>query len=288
MNGKLAVKTRLHYYRRKNLQSLLRLSLVIFICCRFLSAQETEDVIKINTDLVLFDVTVTDSKGKPVRGLQADDFRIFENGVERPVEFFEKVQKANGSRPLAIVFALDISGSVTIEELKQIRDALRSFVDGLKDKDASFAILTFGMKVNLLQDFTKNQRQLEKAYQKLLRETNGLSTHTYDAVDYAVRLLKRKIPAVKGDLPVKKSIVVVTDGFPVGDIVSPKTVIERANEADISIYSVITPSFSRLQGNKKPLPTPLDVSGLVEKTGGKIFTPRIKIMNRFFNHWLRK
>jgi hypothetical protein len=54
-------------------------------------------------------------------------------------------------------------------------------------------------------------------------------------------------------------------------VVSPKTVIERANEAETSIYSVILPSFSRLQGNKKPLPTPLEVSGIVEKTGGKSF-----------------
>jgi hypothetical protein len=69
----------------------------------------------------------------------------------------------------------------------------------------------------------------------------------------------------------KRVVVLVTDGFPVGDTVTPKTVIERANEAETSVYTIILPSFSRLQGNKKPLPTPLEVSGLVEKTGGRNF-----------------
>jgi hypothetical protein len=64
--------------------------------------------------------------------------------------------------------------------------------------------------------------------------------------------------------------VVVTDGFPVGDTVEARTVIERANAADVSVYTVTLPSFSRVMASpeRRPLPTPLDVSGLVEKTGG--------------------
>jgi hypothetical protein len=68
----------------------------------------------------------------------------------------------------------------------------------------------------------------------------------------------------------KRAVVVVTDGFPVGDTVSAPTVIERANAADVSIYTLTLPSFSRMlaSAERKPLPTPLDVSGLAEKTGG--------------------
>lgn len=242
-------------------------SFVLF--CGATWAQDEKEVIRIDTDLVTFDVTVTDAKGRPVHGLEARDFRIYEDGVERPVEFFELAQKANGVRPVAVVFALDVSGSVTANELERLRDALRVFVDRLKDKNASFAIITFGMEVELLQNFTTDLRKLEKAYEKLVRETGGLSTHAYDAVDYAIRLANRKAPKERGQIPVKKSIIVVTDGFPVGDIVSPKTVIERANESETSIYTVIMPSHSRLLPTQKPLLTPLDVSGLVEKTGGK-------------------
>jgi hypothetical protein len=68
----------------------------------------------------------------------------------------------------------------------------------------------------------------------------------------------------------KRAVVVVTDGFPVGDTVAASTVIERANAADVSVYTVTLPSFSRAlaSAERRPLPTPLDVSGLVEKTGG--------------------
>ena len=53
--------------------------------------------------------------------------------------------------------------------------------------------------------------------------------------------------------------------------VSPDTVIERANAADTSVYVVTMPSFTHLLASAQmtPLPTPLDVSGLVDKTGGR-------------------
>jgi hypothetical protein len=75
---------------------------------------------------------------------------------------------------------------------------------------------------------------------------------------------------------------VVTDGFPVGDVVSPKTVIERANAFETSVYSVILPSFSRLQKSDKPLLTPLEASGLIEKTGGKSFYATAKNFDDLF------
>jgi VWFA-related protein len=236
----------------------------------FAVAQD-EEIIKIDTDLATFDVAVTDASGKAVRGLQAKDFRIFEDGEERSVEFFEQTQKANGTRPVAVVFALDISGSVTVEEIEKLRGATSVFIERLADKNATFALLAFGMNVKRLQEFTSDKRKIERAFEKLLREGSGLSTHAYDAVDDAVRLLDRKAPRTKGQLPVKKSVIVVTDGFPVGDIVSPATVIERAQAAEVSVFTVTLPSFTKvsLSKNRSPLPTPLDVSGLAEKTGGK-------------------
>ena len=68
----------------------------------------------------------------------------------------------------------------------------------------------------------------------------------------------------------KRVVVVVTDGFPVGDTVAPRTVIERANDAEVSIYTITLPSFSStmMAEGLTPLPTPLDVSGLAESTGG--------------------
>jgi VWFA-related protein len=247
------------------------LLLIILIGAGSVTHAQDEDIIRIDTELQTFDVTVTNSDGKIVRGLEAKDFKVFEDGTERPVEFFEQINSARGVRPVAIVFALDISGSVTTEELEKLRSAMRLFISRLSNQNASFAIMIFGMNVKTLQSFTNNPIKLEKAFDKLMREPNGLSTHTYDAVDDAIRLLDRKAPQTRGQIPVKKSVIVVTDGFPVGDTVAPSLVVERANKSDVSIFTVTLPSFSKvsLAPSRKPLPTPLDVSGLTEKTGGR-------------------
>lgn len=245
----------------------------ISVCLIFLTgfAFAQEEVIKVETDLIGFEVSVTDKDGKPVRGLSADDFKVTENGTERKPDFFEPLKRNTGSRPLSIVFALDISGSMTAEEIGKLRGAMEKFVARLADYDSYFAVITFGMEVKVLQHFTNRPDKLKKTFDELLREQNGLSTHAYDAADDAIRLLVKKSPkTLKNQFP-RRAIVLITDGFPVGDVVSPATVIERANDAETGIYTVILPSYSRLQTTKKPLPTPLDVSGIVEKTGGRSF-----------------
>src|SRR5437870_8096201 len=236
-----------------------------------LSESELQDVIKVDTDLVPLDVTVTDSKGRLVRNLKKENFKLFEDGIERPIASFN-VEKIEGApRPVAIVFALDLSGSMSPEEIERVADAMREFSRRLSEHPAVFALLTFGMRVKTIQSFTSDREKLERAYERLAHEPNGMSTHTYDAVDDAVRMLARHAPLTRAHQSVKRAVVVITDGFPVGDVVSPDTVIERANAADTSVYVVTMPSYTHLLVSAKmtPLPTPLDVSGLVEKTGGR-------------------
>ena len=235
------------------------------------SESEPQDVIKVDTDLVPIDVTVTDSKGRLVRNLKKEDFKLFEDGIERPIASFN-VEKIEGApRPVAIVFALDLSGSMTPEEIARVSDAMREFSKRLAEHPAVFAVVTFGMRVKTIQSFTGDREKLERAFERLGHEPNGMSTHTYDAVDDAVRMLARHAPLTRAHQSVKRAVVVITDGFPVGDVVSPDTVIERANAADTSVYVVTMPSYTHLLVSAKitPLPTPLDVSGLVEKTGGR-------------------
>src|SRR5881398_1989644 len=232
---------------------------------------EAQDVIKIDTDLVPVDVTITDTKGRLVRNLAKEDFKLFEDGIERPIASFN-VEKIEGApRPVAIVFAIDVSGSMTPEEVERVTDAMREFSRRLAEHPATFALMTFGMHVKTIQSLTNDREKLDRAFEKLLHEPNGMSTHAYDAVDDAVRMLARHAPLTKQHQLVKRAVVVITDGFPVGDVVSPDTVIERANAADTSVYVVTMPSYTRVLAatNMTPLPTPLDVSGLVEKTGGR-------------------
>lgn len=238
-------------------------------------SDDSDEVLRVETDLVLVDVSVTDAEGRPVRNLTAADFKVYDEGVERPIAFFNVERKSGARRPVAIVFAVDVSGSMTPEEMERLASAMRLFSRRFSDRTSLFAVMTFGMSARVLQSFTNDQEKLERAFTRLAREANGLSTHTYDAVDDAVRLLVRHAPRTRERRLMKRAVVVVTDGFPVGDTVAPKTVIERANAAEVSVYTVTLPSFSRLFSSRggganahAPLPTPLDVSELAEKTGG--------------------
>lgn len=233
---------------------------------------DPQDVIKIDTDLVPIDVTVTDAKGRLVRNLKKEDFKLFEDDVERPIASFNVEKIAGAPRPVAIVFALDLSGSMTPGEIARVADAMREFSRRLADHPAVFAVTTFGTRVKTLQSFTSDREKLDRAFIRLASEPNGMSTHTYDAIDDAVRMLVRQAPLTRRHQLVKRAVVVITDGFPVGDTVAPDTVIERANATDTSVYVVTMPSYTQMlaaSAQVTPLPTPLDVSGLVEKTGGR-------------------
>jgi VWFA-related protein len=133
-------------------------------------------------------------------------------------------------------------------------------------------VIAFGMRVKIIQKFTSDPKKLDESLERIKRDApSGLSTHTYDAVDDAIRMLVRSAPRTREKRLMKRAVLVVTDGFPVGDVVSPQTVIERANAADVSVFVVTLPSFSRVMASsvQTPLPTPLDVSGLAELTGGR-------------------
>jgi Ca-activated chloride channel homolog len=233
--------------------------------------QEPDEVLRIDTDLVSVDVMVTDLQARPVRNLRQEDFKLYADGVQQPISFFNVEKRSGQSRPVAIVFALDISGSMTAEEMNRLQSAIRAFSSRLADHPAVYAVMTFGMSVKTLQRFTSGPDKLDRTFDRIAREANGLSTHTYDAVDDAIRLLVRSAPRTREQRLMKRAVVVVTDGFPVGDTVSAQTVIERANAADVSVYVVTLPSYSRMMAAsaQRPLPTPLDVSGLAEMTGGK-------------------
>ena len=233
--------------------------------------QEPEEVLRIDTDLVAVDCTVTDSTGRLIKNLQKQDFKLYADGREQPLSFFQVERRTGQPRPLAIVFALDISGSMTSEEMVRLRSALQAFSMNVADQQAAYSVMAFGMNVRILQKFTSDPTRLDRVFERIAREPNGLSTHTYDAVDDAIRLLVRHAPRTRDGKLIKRAVLVVTDGFPVGDTVSAQTVIERANAADVSVYVVTLPSYSRIlpASSQTPLPTPLEVSGLADSTGGR-------------------
>ena len=164
----------------------------------FPKEQEPEDVLRIDTDLVSVDVTAIDNEGRPVKNLRQEDFKVYSDGVEQSIAFFNIEKREGEARPLAVVFALDVSGSMTSDEMARLRLALRSFSTHLSSHPAVYAVVAFGMRVKTIQKFTSDPKKLDDSFERIQRDApSGLSTHTYDAVDDAIRMLVRSAPRTR-------------------------------------------------------------------------------------------
>jgi hypothetical protein len=64
------------------------------------SALAQDEVVRVDTELASFEVSVTDANGNPVKNLRPGDFRIFEDGVERSADFFSTYRKGRRGPPV--------------------------------------------------------------------------------------------------------------------------------------------------------------------------------------------
>jgi VWFA-related protein len=131
------------------------------------SGSEDDDVVKIETSLVVSEILVLDKHGRPVQGLKESDFLITEEGTPQQVGHF--LLGDNRSLPRSIVLIIDYSGSQFPYIRKSVEGA-NVLVDQLGPRD-QMAIVTDD--VELLVDFTNNKRELKKNLKKLLDKSYG-------------------------------------------------------------------------------------------------------------------
>ena len=204
------------------------------------------DVIKVNTTLITIPVSVMDRDGRYIPNLQKEDFRVWEDGVEQEVAFFQSVDK-----PFSVVLMLDTSPSTQFR-LEDIQDAAMSFVDQLRPDDRVM-IVSFNDNIKVLSDFTTDRSKLHKAIQ---RSHTDDGTRLYDAVDMVIN---EQLSRVQG----RKAIVLFTDGV---DTTSRRASFESnitdAQELDALIYPVQYDT-SRDMGGFPPMSGPVDIWGQI-------------------------
>ncbi len=234
--------------------------------------------IELESGLVTIDVTVMNGEGEYVTDLSREDFTILHDGLPRPIAFFEAQRDRALTRPLAVVFALDVSGSLG----RQIADqqyAARQFVH-LVQKNSLFAVIGFNDRVHIYQRFTSNPRKLQQAFARA-RNIGG-RTRLYDAIDRAITMLVKDAPRRLHGRRLRRVVVVITDGFDYTSVVDREELIRRANNAGVTIYSVTLPSYVLSVSGKRRVPTLLDASGIVTRTGGIDFPVEQRNFTRIF------
>ncbi|MGI8812122.1 MAG: VWA domain-containing protein [Pyrinomonadaceae bacterium] len=148
-----------------------------------------EDVVKISTNLIQIDVSVTDKNGKVVRDLRPDEFEIYENGQRQPVSNFSFISniRENVAAPSPIVkgapplppsavraenvrrtIALVVDDlTLSFESVYYTRRALKKFVDEQMQEGDLVAIIRTGAGIGALQQFTNDKRQLYAAIERV-------------------------------------------------------------------------------------------------------------------------
>lgn len=234
-------------------------------------AQHGDQVIRLATDLVTIDATVTDKDGNFTRKLTADDFVVYEDGQPQKLDFFEANEEAALTRSLAVIFALDTSGSIKPEEIAKQRDATENFVK-LVRPESLFAIIAFNSEARVLQDFTSDPAKLVQGFSRI-GKVEG-STRLFASIDRAVSMLKRA-PRFRAGRRLRRVVIVITDGFDNVDSTDQQDLIRRANDAEVTVYSITLPSYIPGSATGRVM-TLLDVSRIVPLTGGSDFSADTK------------
>lgn len=132
-----------------------------------LDGSSDDDVIRIETSLVVSNVLVTDKQGRPQRNLKATDFLVSEDGAPQQVGLFTLGDNANLSR--SIVLIIDYSSS-QYPYIADSIEAAKILVDELGPHD-QMAIVTDD--VELLVGFTSDKRDLKHALDSLIEKNKG-------------------------------------------------------------------------------------------------------------------
>lgn len=215
--------------------------------------QETGEVMKFETNLVVLNVTITDGGERHIPGLKQDDFKIFEDKAPQKIIDFNATES-----PFSVAILLDTSLSME-KKLTLARSACAKFVEGLREGD-NFAIYSFGgFKVKLQQEFTEIRDVPDSVWD--LR-VDG-ETPLYDAITTAAEALAQRPER-------RRAILVVSDGADTKSKATLDQALKKTLDAQASIYAVDLSDAAVYK--TQPRDNGADImKDMAAKTGGKFF-----------------
>lgn len=181
---------------------------------------DDDDVVRVESELVVLNVTVTDREGRYVHKIPRRDFTVLEDGAEQPISTF-----ALEENPFAAAVLIDTSGSME-GRLSLARAAAIRFLDGLRADDVA-SIYNFDRKVEQVQDFSQGRDLPQTAYD--LRPRGQTKLH--DAVLRAAKDLSKRPES-------RRAILVLSDGVDTMSGASADKALDAALDAGATIYAV--------------------------------------------------
>lgn len=191
-----------------------------------------DDVVRVETTLVVLPVRVKDRQGKFLLGLPQEQFHVYEDGAEQEIKYFEAATGPNDSsaasalKPLTVVLMLDVSDSTQFK-LEQIQKTAIAFVELLRPGDR-LMVVAFDKGVQVLAEATTDRFVLREA---IRRARAGGGTSLYQALNQAIAKLNR--------LGGRKAIVLLTDGVDTSSKgITADNTLRSAEQSYVSIYPI--------------------------------------------------
>jgi VWFA-related protein len=224
-------------------------------------SESPQGVFRSGASLVSLNVTVTDASKRFVRGLQVEDFAVYEDGVPQRVKFFEA-----GDVPIDLILLIDGSSSMR-DKMGVVHEAALGFLETLRDRDRA-AIVSFSDNVSVAQPLTSDRAALEIAVKGT--QANG-ATALHNAIYISLKEFGRSAQH-GGDLR-RQAIAVLSDGEDTSSLVSFDEVLELAKRSETAVYAIGLRSADvyRQRGFSE---AEFVLRQLTQQTGGRVFFPK--------------
>jgi Ca-activated chloride channel family protein len=214
---------------------------------------------RVGVDLVHFSVAVTDREGAPVRGLEADDFEIVEEGKPQAIKFFAAGpgDGADENLPLHLGFMLDTSGSMD-RDIKDVRTAVIRFLNSM-ERAADITLVDFDTEVRVAR---YGQNDFTRLIERIRNRAPGGWTALYDALATYLH--------GASDQTGQKVLIMYTDGGDTRSSLSLSDLLDMLRTSDVTIYALgyleNQPASVRNEQRRQ-------LQRFAEMTGGQAFFP---------------
>ena len=217
---------------------------------------QTTIIRSVNEVNVVF--TVTDKRGRLIKDLKKDDFRVIDDG--RPDTSIRSFQRQT-DLPLRVGLLVDASNSVRDRFKFEQESAIEFLNQTVRARTDKAFVVGFDATPEVTQDFTENTELLSKGV-RMLRPGGG--TAMYDAIYFACR---DKLAREQQTGPMRRAIIVLSDGDDNQSHVTRDETVEMAQRAEVIIYTISTNlTGSKNNGDKL-------LKYMAETTGGRAFFP---------------
>ena len=212
--------------------------------------------VRIDVNLALVNVTVTDPYDRVVTGLEPDNFRVFENNVEQEIQYF-----SSEDVPISIGVIFDLSGSMA-NKVGKAKEAALQFFKTSNPQD-EFFLVSFNERAELISAFTSSADDLQS---RLLSASGKGRTALLDAIYLGLSEMRT---ARNG----KRALLIISDGGDNNSRYSQKDIKRLVREANTQLYSIgIFDPFGDRSRTPEELNGPTLLNEVTELSGGRAFS----------------